>query len=108
MSDILLSEYKRRIEKIKTEEELERIALDEIRELKKKTFSEYETKRDDLEILEEKVRMTENKLLELQNKEIHKYNYIVEMADGSLELLSKKDIEIASEEDLKECKECEF
>ncbi|MBE3114306.1 MAG: hypothetical protein IMZ59_02170, partial [Actinobacteria bacterium] len=47
--DTLLSEYRRRIEKIKTEEELERIKLDEIKELKKKVFVEYEQNKGEFE-----------------------------------------------------------
>ncbi|MBE3115278.1 MAG: hypothetical protein IMZ59_07165, partial [Actinobacteria bacterium] len=48
-TDTLLIEYKRRIEKIKTEEELERIKLDEIKELKKKVFVEYEQNKGEFE-----------------------------------------------------------
>jgi len=108
VDDLLLSEYKRRIEKIKVEEELERIKLDEIKELKKITFIEYEKSNDELDGLKEKVDGVEKKLLDLQNKEIKKYNYILKMTDGSYEVASKEDIEIATSEDLSTCEECEF
>ena len=108
MKDILLSEYKRRIEKIKSEEELERLALDEIKELKKKVYVEYENERDGLEELIEKRQKEEKLFIESQEKELKKYNYILKMPDGSYEVASKEDIEIASNEDLYKCEECEF
>jgi len=108
MKDILLSEYKRRIEKVKSEEELERLALDEIKELKKKVYLEYEGHRDLLEELKEKIHKEDKLLIELQEKEIKKYNYILKMADGSYAVASKEDVEIASVDDLSSCEECEF
>jgi len=106
--DILLSEYKKRIEKIKSEEELERLALDEIKELKKKVYFEYEKERDSLEELVEKRQEEEKLFIDSQERELTKYNYILKMADGSYAVASKEDVEIASVDDLSSCEECEF
>lgn len=136
MKDVLLSEYKKRIEKIKLEEEFEKIKFDEYKELNKKVYIEYETKRDSSEKLEidnqnkekklieqnkqimenkklleeqdKQIVEQENRFIELQERELKKYNYILKMSDGSIEVASKEDIEIATEEDLRECKDCEF
>jgi len=101
-------EYKKRVEKIKTEEELEKIALDEIKELKKKVYLEYEKERDAMEELKEKRQKEDKLFMEEQERELKKFNYILEMDDGSYEVASKEDVEIATEKDLSECKYCKF
>lgn len=93
-NDILLSEWQKRIEKIKNKFELEKLKVDEIKELKKDIFTEYEKNKDELEELEEKIDSKEKKFIELQNKELNKYDYILQMEDDSFEVASKSDIEI--------------
>lgn len=105
--DILLSEYKRRVEKIKSEEELEQIRLDEIKELKKKVFVEYEGKKEELENqnkLIEKKTIQYNRLIsdlrELEESKKQKQNFIVQLDDGTFEIVGKEDVEIVSDEEI--------
>jgi len=95
--DSVIEEYKRRIEKVKSEEELEKIALDEIKELKKNIFIEYEQNKEQLNELKEQTHKQEKKLIELQNKKIKGHDYVIQMNDESYELVSKDDIEIVDD-----------
>jgi len=108
MKDLVLTEYKKRIEKIKSEEELERIALDELKELKQRVFLEYKKEQDALEKIKEERQNEESEIIKLQEVELMKYNYILKMSDGTYQVASKDEIDIASEKDLNECKECEI
>ncbi|MBE3094745.1 MAG: hypothetical protein IMZ52_06900, partial [Actinobacteria bacterium] len=106
----LLSEYRRRIEKIKTEEELERIKLDEIKELKKKVFVEYEQNKGEFE---QKVKEIEQKQAEIdiKSKEINEKqavldekerqllgkNLVIQLDDGDFVVVGKDDVEIVSD-----------
>jgi len=118
--DILLTEYKRRIEKIKSEEELERIKLDEIKELKKKVFVEYEQKKSEFELktqemeqkqkeinqkqaeIDEKSKKIDEKQASLEQREnqLLGKNLVVQMDDGTFEVVGKDEIEIVCDENV--------
>jgi len=111
--DFLLSEYKRRIEKIKSEEELERIKLDEIKELKKKVFVEYEQNKGEfeqklkeieqkqVEIDEKSKKMDEKQaILDEKEKQILGKNLVIQLDDGTFEVVGKDDVEIIDDVDV--------
>ena len=111
--DVVLSEYRRRIEKIKSEEELERIKLDELKELKKKVFVEYEQNKGEFEQkmkeieqkqieIDEKSKKIDEKqaILEQKEKQILGKNLVIQLDDGTFEVVGKDDIEIVCDENV--------
>lgn len=113
VEDVLIAEYKRRIEKIKSEEELERIKLDEIKELKKKVFLEYEQNKGEIEIknkeisekqreIDEKSKKMDEKqaILEEKEKQLLGKNLVIQLDDGDFVVVGKDDVEIVSDKDV--------
>ena len=111
--DVVLSEYRRRIEKIKSEEELERIKLDELKELKKKVFVEYEQNKGEfeqkvkeieqkqIEINEKSKKIDEKQvILEQKEKQLLSKNLVIQLDDGDFAVVGRDEIEIVSDENV--------
>ena len=98
--DIILTEYRKRIEDIKREEELEQVKLDELKELNKKLIGDIEKLKIKKRGKDKELKTIEKKLKRLRELELQKYNYIVKMEDGSFEVVSKDDVEQIDDENV--------
>ena len=111
LDDFAWSEYKKRIEKIKSEQELEKIKLDEIKELKKQIVVEYEQKKDEFEQklkeidqkqqeIDEKSKKINEKqaILDEKERQFLSKNLVILLEDGDFAVVGRDDVDIVCDE----------